>query len=123
MGTGFKGGATNYHSFSDNLAKITNKYRLVNGFFGEKGRKFGVRVIYACNPIEESKKFYEKLAYGGIENNIPGNKGVSTRLSDGTIIVYRVITSTKDSPAVSINIKYSNKKDKVNNQKIHFVKE
>ena len=43
-----------------------------------------------------------------------------TKLKDGTIITYREITSTKDSPAVEINIKQSNDSGGIKNQKIHF---
>lgn len=67
MGTGYKGGATHYHSIAENLPELTSKYKFQNGYFGERGTSSQIRVINCSDQYSESKAFYNKLAYGGIE--------------------------------------------------------
>ena len=124
MGTCYKGGAISYHSIKDNITSTSNSYEYNNGYFGEKGKAKNdfYRQIEASNPIEESKKFYDKIAYGGIEKPMSNGKGYITELKDGTIISYREVTSTEGSPAVEINIKKSTDAGGVKKQKIHFEK-
>ena len=124
MGTCYKGGATSYHSIKDNIPSTSNSYTYNNGYFGEKGKakKDFYSQIETSNPIEESKKFYDTIAYGGIEKPMSNGKGYITELKDGTIISYREVTSTEGSPAVEINIKKSTDTGGVKKQKIHFEK-
>ena len=124
MGTYYKGGSTSYHSIKDNISSTSNSYKYNNGYFGDKGKAKNdyYRQIEASNPVEESKKFYDKIAYGGIEKPMSNGKGFITELKDGTIISYREITSTDGSPAVEINIKKSSDTCGVKKQKIHFEK-
>jgi hypothetical protein len=123
MGTYYKGNAPYYHTLKENIDNI-KKYFILNssGYFGEVGKVQveNIRQINALNQIESAKDFYNTISYGGIESSLPNNKGVKTQLKDGTIIVYREITSTEGSPAVEINIKNSNDNCSIQNQKIHF---
>ena len=67
MGTGYKGGAPYYHSIAENLPELTNKYKFQKGYFGERGTSSQIRVMVCSDQYSESKAFYDKLAYGGIE--------------------------------------------------------
>lgn len=121
----YKGNTSTYHSISDNIPSMKESYAYNNGYFGKigKSRVTDIRQIDCSDPIRESKKFYDKLANGGIEEILPNGKGVITSMKDGTVITYRVITSTEGSPAVDINIKRSSDTGGIKKQKIHFEKE
>ena len=125
MGTYYNGGAKTYHSLRDNLPDVLKSYSISpDGFFGSIG-KAGVKEIRQLDTndvVEESKKFYDKLTFGGIETKLPNGNGTRTELRDGTIIVYREITSTVNSPAVEINVRKSNGACNIAFQKIHFEK-
>ncbi len=58
-------------------------------------------------PIIEAQKLYDTSAYKGVESSLPNGKGLYIVMKDGSVITFRVITSTKGSPAVDINIKHS----------------
>jgi hypothetical protein len=123
MGTYYKGNTPTYREILDNIDNIIKDYPLNNcGYFGEKGKAGNcqIRQIYCNDPIKEAQKFYNIVAFGGIETNLQNNMGVRTKLKDGTVITYREITSTKDSPAVEININKSNNHGNIKPQKIHF---
>ncbi len=127
MGTfTYKGNTKTYHSISDNIHITSVKFKYNDGLFGDKGKakiKSGYyRQILSNDPISTAKEFYSLIAKGGIENKLPNNKGLFTKLKDGTIIVFREITSTPNSPAVEINIKGSNTTSGIKGQKIHFEK-
>lgn len=118
----YKGNTKSYNSISDNLQKTKDLYSFNNGYFGiigKSGQK-DIRQINCLDPINESKKFYDTLTNGGIEEIISNGKGLKTIMKDGSIITYRIITSTDCSPAVDINIKNSNNTGGINRQKIHF---
>ena len=123
MGTGeYKGGTVTYHSVGDNVSNTAKYYKYENGYFGDKAKKESIRHIYSNNIQSTAKDFYDKITYGGIEADIPNGNGMVTKLSDGTIVTWRNISSSDGSPAVDINIKYSKNSDGVKQQKIHFVK-
>ncbi|MGN1394566.1 MAG: hypothetical protein ACI4V7_11160 [Succinivibrionaceae bacterium] len=123
MGTGFKGGATNYHSILDNLPKVSSIYKYQNGLFGNPGNKYPIREIVSTDHINASKVFYDLLAYGGIQTSFVKGKysGIKTVMSDGTVVTYRKITSTENSPAVEISIRNSKSPGSLKQQKIHFI--
>ncbi len=81
------------------------------------------REIDCDNPVQEAKKFYDSIAFGGIESKLENGKGYLTKLKDGTVITFREITSTEGSPAVEINIKKTSESSGIKSQKIHFEKE
>lgn len=125
MGTHFKGNSPTYHSLRDNLPRVNENYKHnENGYFGEIGKSGcnAIRQINCDDPIAEAHKFFNTIGFGGIETELPNHKGISSKLKDGTIIVCRDITSTLGSPAVEINIRYSNDSCGIQNQKIHFEK-
>lgn len=68
--------------------------------------------------INTSIDFYKKIGKGGTTTDLPHGKGTKTTLNDGTVIVHRLITGTKGSPAVEITVSGT---AKIKNQKIHFV--
>ena len=130
MGFEFKGGASHYHKILENLPKLKEKYPYNNGLFGERGQggTNNIRNIKSDNPLETAKQFYDDIAYGGIEKTLyykDGTvKGWQTKMSDGTIINWRPLSSSDDgSPSVDIDVQYSNEHGDLITQKIHFVKE
>ena len=86
------------------------------GYFGQKGKNS--RVIASSDPIATSKDFYQRISQGGIERPLANGHGTMTVFPDGTRIVYRVITSTKGSPAVDITVVGPSA---ISSQKIHFI--
>jgi hypothetical protein len=105
-------------NIDENAERIKSEFPLTNnGFFGSKGKH--VRVIESDNPEETSNDFYTKIGNGGIRTELKNGRGTKTELSDGTVIVHRLITSTPGSPAVTITITSSKN---VKSQKIHFIR-
>ena len=105
-------------SINENAADMPDGFKPNEyGNFGRPGKN--CRVIECADPVSESAQFYKLIGKGGEIRSMPGKKGSITRLDDGTRITYRVITKTKDSPAVEINIK--GVKTRINGQKIHFI--
>ncbi len=105
-------------SVADNIKSVAKKYSLnKNGYFGTKGKNS--RVFKSKDPIKASADFYKKISKGGKQSKLPNGKGVQTIFSDGSRVVYRVKTSTPNSPAIDISVSiYSG----IKNQKIHFIK-
>lgn len=110
--------SVDFGSIENNARAMSHKYPMINGYFGVKGKNH--RVIYSKNQYETASDFYSKITCGGVEKNLPNNKGKINYLEDGTKIVYREKTSTQQSPAVEITVYYPNN---VRGQKIHFLKE
>lgn len=123
MGTGYKGGAIDYHSFSDNVPTLKEKHSFSNGYFGEKGqgRNF-TRNIASEDPVSAAKDFFDTAAYGGVVSKMNNGKGETVKMKDGTIISYREVSSSDGSPAVDINVLKSTADLDVKYQKIHFIK-
>ena len=130
MGTYYKGGASHYHSISENVSSLKRKYPYKDGYFGKKGdssTNAKVRHIESNDPQTTARASYDKAAYGGIEepiyNKRTGDKiGMKTTLADGSVITWRNVSSSDRSPAVDINISRSQDSGGVKEQKIHFVK-
>lgn len=101
-------------------------YNCNEGYFGHKGTGKDIRVIECDNVYDTCKNFYDKIAYGGMENISFTRDGkhymYQAKMRDGSIVTYREFTSTEDSPAVSISIKGSTDTGGIKKQKIHFVK-
>jgi len=70
--------------------------------------------------VKTAKEFYDTASKGGIETTY--GKGKYTKLSDGTIMSYREISSSDGTSVVEINIRQSSNSAGVKFQKIHFVK-
>lgn len=110
--------ASKLSSVSDNAKRVAKKYNLdKNGYFGTKGKN--ARIFKSNDPIKSSADFYKKISKGGKQSVLPNGKGVQSIFGDGSRVVYRVKTSTPNSPAVDISISiYSG----IRKQKIHFIK-
>lgn len=129
MGTYYKGGASHYHSLSENVSTLKHHFSFSRGYFGSKSQTSTskkIRNIASENPVATAKQFYDEAAHGGIQHNIyDGNgniKGYVTKLKDGTTITWRHTSSSDGTPAVDINVKKSTDKAGVKEQKIHFIK-
>lgn len=112
-----------YRSLDQNISSVANSFPLANGYFGIKGSSIGIREIHSKNHEATAKVFFNKIAKGGILDlkTLPG--GVISRLKDGSIISYRKITKSSNSPAVEIRFRSAKSKYGVNDQKIHFVQD
>lgn len=123
MGVSFKGGTAKYHSIGDNIIKTQKKFSYHNGYFGVQGTSSRVRVIYGDDPVKIGEEFYRKIAYGGVEKDLPNGKGKITYMADGSIITFRPITKSNNYPGVDINISKSLDSGGIKQQKVHFGKE
>ncbi len=128
MGTCYKGNANHYHKITENLPSMKEKYNYHNGLFGESGQSKSrhIRNIASNDPNQTVQSFYDNLAHGGIEKPLyykDGTiKGYQTTMADGTTINWRKVSSSRDdSPAVDIDVQYSDDHGKLVAQKIHFV--
>ena len=110
--------ASKITSVADNAKSVAKKYNLgENGYFGTKGKN--TQVFKSANPIKSSADFYNKISKGGQESALSNGKGVQAVFEDGSRVVYRVITKTPNSPAVSITV---TNPGRIKPQKIHFIK-
>lgn len=110
--------STGQSNINDNVESMKKDYPFdKNGLFGEKGRT--ERLIRCEDPVSTSKDFYSRIGDGGEVRRIPGKEGTITRLDDGAEITHRIVTKTKNSPAVDINIK-NVENSIIKGQKIHF---
>lgn len=86
------------------------------GYFGIKDGRY--RTIYSEDPVKTSIEFNNTIGRGGKVYPLDRNPyGTRTMLGDGSKIVHRTVTRTKDSPAVHIQISGSKT---IPDQKIHF---
>lgn len=128
MGTGYKGGASHYHSLGENLSELKKFYDFneKTGYFGDPGNggSTKTRHIVSADPDTAARDFYNKASYGGIQKNIPNGKGVYTIMRDGSVITYRKTSNSDGSPVVNIHISSTNPEaGNIKTQKIHFIKE
>ena len=123
MGTGYKGGATHYHSIGQNILITSSKYQYSNGRFGVSSPSTGnkTRNISSATPLDTAKDFYNKIAFGGTENVYNNGNRKITQMADGTIITWRKISSSDSTPVVEINISNSNHSGGVKNKKYILV--
>ena len=105
-----------------NIEALSTKYKYnsESGKFGSRGKN--VQIILSREPIKDSREFYDIISKGGNKTKLSNGKGDRADFNDGTTIIYRVITSTKGSPAVDIKV-VSKSKGEISTQKIHFIKE
>lgn len=109
--------ASKIMSVADNTTSVAKKFRLgKSGYFGTKGKN--TRVFRSADPLKASSDFYNKISKGGRKTVLSNGKGVQTVFPDGSRVVYREITKTPNSPAVSITVINSKK---IKSQKIHFI--
>ena len=122
MGTGYKGDSPTFRTILENLPALKSEYKYNNGYFFEKGQgREHTRNNFSINPLKTAKGFYDKLTYGGIETKFKNEKGLKTRMADGTIASFRETSISDGSPVVEINVQKSNNHDGLKQQKIHFI--
>lgn len=121
MGTGVTSERGAYKNASDNLSRVSSIYKYHNGYFGERGNKNFIRVISCTFPNKSASEFFSIISEGGAITKSSNGKAVIATMADGTVISYRTITKTLNSPAVEINIRYSSNSGSLKYQKIHFV--
>lgn len=121
---GFKGGTATQHSIGDNLPSLKEKYELNNGRFGTASnpKRPSTRRIESDDPLATARDFYDRASKGGVEQPLASGEGVRTDLKDGTILVMREVSHSKDrSPALRIDVDGSNAPSGLKTQHIHFV--
>jgi len=82
-----------------------------------------LRVIFDKDPATAGERFFDLIAYGGIEEFLPNGKGIKVSMADGTIITFRPKTKSDNYPGVTINVIKSKKHGDLKDQKIHFEKD
>lgn len=112
-----------FRSLDQNISATISSYSISNGYFGVKGASYGVREIHSRNHEAAAKDFFNKIAKGGMLDLKTIAGGVVSRLKDGTVVSYRKITKSPNSPAVEIRFRNAKSKYGINDQKIHFVKD
>lgn len=110
----------NLYSMVENLNRLSKIYSVTKGgYFGERGKSSRVRVISSTNQFKEAQKFWDILSKGGRISELPNKHGIRVDFEDYSYATYRVVTSTKDSPAVDIRVF---RHDNIKSQKIHFIR-
>lgn len=124
MGTGFKGNSPTYRTIGENISDVSKNYNFSKGYFGENSPhgKEPTRNISSDDALKTAKDFYDRLAYGGMEDKVSGNMSI-TRMADGTIITMRKVSHSDGTPAIDINIEKSSGAGGIKRQKIHFVED
>ncbi len=122
MGSTYKGGAPHHHSIGDNLPSVQSAYPRKGNHFGDSHNKSTYTYeIIAHDPMKEAKDFYDKIGLGGLYVRKGPNGMEIVKMKDGSLIVYRPVTSSDGSPAVEINLKKSSDSGGIKSHKIHFV--
>lgn len=112
------------NTFRENLLDVMTVANLKkSGYFGEpsghKG-KSSVRNVVSSNPARTALEFMNKASKNYMAFIPIKGKGYRCIMKDGTEIVYRWVSSSKDkSPVVEMTVFNL---DRVKSQKIHFVK-
>lgn len=112
-----------YRSLDQNLSATITVYPTENGYFGIKGSSWGIREIHSRNHEATAKDFFNRIAKGGILDLKTIKGGIVSRLKDGSVVSYRKITSSNNSPAVEIRFRKLSSRYGINDQKIHFVQD
>lgn len=119
---GYKGGASHHHTLRENLKRVTERFPLVNGHFGERGSSNDMRRIPSEDQLATAKDFYDRMTYGGIETSLEKGNGVKCKLADGSWITFRPVSRSEDkSPAVDINVRQSEDPCGIADKRIHFI--
>ncbi|MBQ2689367.1 MAG: hypothetical protein IJG05_04735, partial [Solobacterium sp.] len=100
-----------------------------DGYFGRQGesKRSSIRNIESDDPSRTAQAFYDELTHGGLEYTLYKKDGTEngkyTEMADGTRINWRPVSSSADgSPAVDIDIQFSDDHGDLKTQKNHFVR-
>jgi hypothetical protein len=106
-------------SLSSNIDKLSSKFPLDSkGRFGKPGRG-GAQVVVSQDPKGTGKMFFDTLGSGGTVKDLSNGKGKISTFPDKSTVVFRPVSSSDGSPAISIVLKGPKGSD----YKIHFVDE
>lgn len=109
-------------TFAENVQAAIDRYKFneKSGYFGDKGRRSGIRRLESDCPVRQAHDFFKLLTKGGRIDSLPNGKGWRVDLKDGTVVTLRD-HSSDGSPSMRIDIsrKYNGR---VKTQKIHFIK-
>lgn len=121
MGGGTGGGYSSQSStLSSNIKDLGIKYPLNSeGKFGKPGSGKNTQQVSSKDPLATGHEFFKKLSAGGKTKDLANGKGKITTFPDKSTIVYRPVSTSDGSPALSIIVKGPSGLD----YKIHFVKE
>lgn len=125
MGTCYKGESVIYRSIGQNLMIVSATYKYKDGYFGNSSPSTGnkTRNIISADNQAEAKMFYDRISYGGVEKTYRNGMMKITHMADGSIITWRLISTSDGTPVVEINISSSTHTGGIKQQKIHFIKE
>ena len=120
MGGGSGGGYSSSPSdLASNIDKLASKFQLNGaGKFGKPGRG-NVQIIESKDPLGTGSLFFQKLGDGGKVSDLANGKGKISTFKDKSTVVFRPVSSSDGSPAISIMLKGPSGLD----YKIHFVQE
>ena len=111
----------NLSSINENIKILSKNFNISkSGYFGKRGKSSKVRVIESKNQFKTAQQFWNNLSKNGTISQLPNKSGIIVQFQDKSYATYRIKTSTKDSPAIDIQIVNH---DLVKSQKIHFIKE
>ena len=124
MWTTFKGNSKYFRSIGQNILLAKSLYGFNKGYFGDNSIHGSDRTrnIISADNMKTANDFYNKIAFGGIEQRVNDNMRI-TRMADGTVITMRKVSHSDGTPVVDINIRKSTHTGGVKDQKIHFVLE
>lgn len=124
MGTTYKGNSKYFRSIGQNVLIASSAYDFNKGYFGENSIHGNDRTrnIFSEDNTQTANDFYNKIAFGGIEQKVNSNMRI-TRMADGTVVTVRKVSHSDGTPVVDINIRRSTHTGGVKDQKIHFVLE
>lgn len=120
MGGGTGGGySTKPSDLSSNIKNLAEKYpQDAKGKFGTPGSGKSQNVK-SKDPLATGQEFFNKLSVGGKIKDLANGKGKIATFPDKSTVVFRPVSTSDGSPAMSIIVKGPSGLD----YKIHFVKE
>ena len=111
------------NSFRENILEAMTVVEIQrSGYFGKRSGhkgKSSVRVVESSNPARTALEFVHKATKNYVSLIPIKGKGYRCIMRDGTEIVYRRVSSSKDKgPVVELTI---HNLERIKSQKIHFV--
>lgn len=119
-GSGYASSSNSNSALVSNLKSVLSEFSTTPaGNFGRAGKSSRIRVIESSDQNQSAKDFWSRISKGA-KLDKTANGHARARFSDGSIVVYRKTSRTKNSPVIEILLK-SSIQGVVQSQKIHFV--
>lgn len=97
--------ATAHAALRAGLDRLQPRYRPSDaGYFGERGTGKKVRIIASSDPLRTAEDFWKRLKGQLTEIQTKNRKGFQIKFPDGSTAVFRRITTTFNSPAITLDI-------------------